>query len=533
MKRNLLNITLLLLFSFEIFAQGMQSAASQKMNMAQWAIQNLYVDKLDENKLVEDAIEGILKKLDPHSSYMNVQEVKEMNEPLQGNFDGVGIQFNMMNDTLFVIQTITGGPSEKVGIMAGDRILVVNDTIIAGKKMKTPDIMKRLRGKKGTIANVKVLRRNEKALIDFRIVRDKIPIYSLDASYMVDNTIGYIRISRFAATTYDEFMTALNALQAKGMKSLILDLEDNGGGYLNTAIAMADEFLTQNELIVYTEGIHQQKEESKATAKGSFHNGKLVVLIDESSASASEILTGAIQDWDRGVVVGRRSFGKGLVQRPIPLPDGSMIKLTIARYYTPAGRCIQKSYEGGVEKYHKDLIERYNKGEMAHADSIHFPDSLKAYTKMNHRVVYGGGGIMPDIFVPIDTSRYTNYHRELVAKGILNKYCINYIDRNRISLKSTYPDLDLYISQFKVTDEMINGLVESAKEEKIKPDTVQLEKARPLIVIQIKSLIARDLFDMTAYFKVINRENESFKKAIEILRDDKRYVKLLQGKKNK
>jgi carboxyl-terminal processing protease len=454
-----------------------------------------------------------------------------MNEPLQGSFDGIGIQFNMMNDTLFVIQVISGGPSEKVGIIAGDRILMVNDTSIAGKKMKTSDIMKRLKGPKGTIANVKVLRRGEKNLIDFRIIRDKIPVYSLDASYMVDKSIGYIRISRFGATTYDEFLTALTNLQKQGIKSLILDLEDNGGGYLNAAISIADEFLKDRSLIVYTEGVHQPKEESFATTKGAFELGKLVVLIDESSASASEIVTGAVQDWDRGVVVGRRSFGKGLVQRPIPLPDGSMIRLTIARYYTPSGRCIQKPYEEGSEKYSKDLIERYNKGEMAHADSIHFPDSLKAYTKVNKRVVYGGGGIMPDIFVPIDTTRFTNYHRELIAKGVLNKFCLNYIEDNRKQMKLSYPAVDNFIAGFEVNDEMLRKLTQLAETEKIKPDSIQLLKAKPLLLSQIKALMARDLFDMAAYFKVINRDNETFKKGVAILQDERQYNRLLMGKK--
>ncbi|MDD2798459.1 MAG: S41 family peptidase [Bacteroidales bacterium] len=531
MKRIIFHISLLLVSITGVFAQGMQTAASRKLSFAQFAIQNLYVDKLDENKLTEDAIEGMLKKLDPHSNYMNPQEVKEMNEPLQGNFEGIGIQFNMLNDTLFVIQTISAGPSEKVGIVAGDRIIMVNDTSIAGKKMKTTDIMKRLKGPKGTVVNVKVMRRNTADLIDFRIVRDKIPIYSLDASYMVNKKIGYIRINRFGATTYDEFMTALTALQLQGMKSLILDLEDNGGGYLKAAIDIADEFLKKNELIVYTEGVHQSKEESFAGDKGTFHEGKLVVLINESSASASEIVTGALQDWDRAVVVGRRSFGKGLVQRPIPLPDNSMIRLTIARYYTPTGRCIQKPYEDGIEKYSKDLIDRYNKGEMAHADSIHFPDSLKTYTKVNRRVVYGGGGIMPDIFVPIDTSRYTNYHRDIVAKGVMNKFTISYIDMHRAELKQSYPKIDDFVTKFNVSDEILNGLVTAAEGDKIKPDSAQFEKAKPLISTQLKALMARDLFDMTAYFRVMNAENETFQKGVDILQNERQYAKLLLGKK--
>ncbi len=527
MKRILMNTALLFAFTLVVVAQT-QTPAMRKLMMTQFAIQNLYVDKLDENKLTEDAIEALLKKLDPHSSYMNVEEVKQMNEPLQGNFEGVGIQFNLLNDTLFVIQTIPGGPSEKVGIMAGDRILQVNDTVIAGVKMKNTDIMKRLRGKKGSIVMVKVLRRGVKDLIDFKIVRDKIPIYSLDASYMVDKTTGYIKINRFGATTYEEFMKALKDLQKKGMKNLILDLEDNGGGYLNAAISMADEFLKKDELIVYTQGFHQPKDENIATAKGDFETGKLVVMIDESTASASEIVSGAIQDWDRGVIVGRRSFGKGLVQRPIPLPDGSMIRLTVARYYTPAGRCIQKPYEDGIDKYNKDLIERYNKGEMIHADSIHFPDSLKAFTKVNRRVVYGGGGIMPDFFVPIDTSRYTDYHRNIVAKGVIYKFCINYIDKHRDELKQKYSKPETFEAGFTVTDDILKQLVAAADEEKIKQDPEQLEKSKPLICMQIKALLARDLFDMTAYFKLVNSESDSFRKAVEIIRNDKLYNKLLK-----
>ncbi|MDP4270736.1 MAG: S41 family peptidase, partial [Bacteroidota bacterium] len=560
MKRTFITLALLLAISICGMAQS-QSAAMRKLSMTEYAIQNLYVDKLDENKLTEDVIEAMLKKLDPHSSYMNVEETKQMNEPLQGNFEGVGIQFNMLNDTLFVIQTIPGGPSEKVGIMAGDRIIMVNDTLVAGVKMKNTDIMKRLRGKKGSIAAVKVLRRGVNGLVEFRIVRDKIPIYSLDASYMVDKNTGYIKINKFAATTYDEFLKAMRDLKKKGMKNLILDLEDNGGGYLTAATNMADEFLKDDQLIVYTQGYHQSRDESIATKKGEFETGKLVVMIDENTASASEIVSGAIQDWDRGVIVGRRSFGKGLVQRPIPLPDGSMIRLTVARYYTPSGRCIQKSYEDGIDKYKKDLIDRYNKGELVHADSIHFPDSLKAFTKINRRIVYGGGGIMPDYFVPMDTARYTVFYINLVAKGILNKYCISYFDDHRNEFKEKYPTFEAFDKGFNVTDEMIDQLLAEAKKDKVVPnDTAyaknklrtevelkatltknlgytpsdevvkymlkdmqaklnekaesdEMIKTKPLLQNQIKALIARDLFDMTAYFRVINSDSDSFKKA--------------------
>ena len=384
------------------------NSPARKLQLAEFAIANLYVDDVDEDKLVEDAIINMLEELDPHSTYSDAEEVKKLNEPLVGNFDGIGVQFNMATDTLFIIQPVSGGPSEKVGILAGDRIIEVNDTVIAGVKMSTEEIMRRLRGPKGTKVNLKIMRRGVSGLLPFTVKRDKIPVYSLDASYMMNKTTGYIRISRFAATTAEEFEKALHDLQKKGMRNLILDLQGNGGGYLNAAIEIANHMLQKGELIVYTEGKRNPRTEFNARGNGDFRDGKLVVLVDEFSASASEIVTGAIQDWDRGTVVGRRTFGKGLVQRPIDLPDGSMIRLTVARYYTPSGRCIQKPYES-IEQYNKDLIERYNRGEMLSADSIHFPDSLKAKTLKLGRTVYGGGGIMPDYFVPIDTTYYTDF----------------------------------------------------------------------------------------------------------------------------
>lgn len=383
-----------------VAAQAQESkflnSPARKLQLAEFAIANLYVDEVNEGKLVEEAIVKMLEQLDPHSTYSDPEEVKRMNEPLQGNFEGIGIQFNMAEDTLLVIQPVSGGPSEKVGILAGDRIIMVEDTLIAGVKMSTEDIMRRLRGPKDSKVNLKILRRGVKELLPFTVKRDKIPVYSLDASYMIKDKIGYIRINRFAATTHEEFKKALTGLQKKGMKDLILDLQGNGGGYLNAAIDIANEFLGKKELIVYTEGRRNPRSEFFAKGTGEFQNGRLMVLVDEFSASASEIVTGAVQDWDRGVVVGRRSFGKGLVQRPIDLPDGSMIRLTVARYYTPAGRCIQKPYES-IEKYNEDLIDRYNKGEMMSEDSIHFPDSLKFKTHRLARTVYGGGGSCPII----------------------------------------------------------------------------------------------------------------------------------------
>lgn len=531
------------------FGQNKGNSAMQKINMAIVAIENLYVDTINQNKLADDAIIALLAKLDPHSNYMTPEEVKEMNEPLQGNFEGVGIQFNMLTDTLYIVQVIPGGPSEKVGIMAGDRIIMVNDSLIAGVGMKNSDIMSRLRGDKGTVVDVKVKRGKSDNLLNFRIVRDKIPIYSLDASYMLDKETGYIKLNRFAATSYDEFIEAMKDLQKQGMKDLIFDLQGNGGGYLNTAIDITNEFLQRGDLIVYTEGAHQRREEASATYKGSFKKGRVVILVDESSASASEIVSGALQDWDRAVIVGRRTFGKGLVQRPIPFADGSMMRLTTARYYTPTGRSIQKPYENGdAESYNMEVITRYNKGEMLSADSIHFPDSLKYSTLINKRTVYGGGGIMPDYFVPIDTTRYTDFHGALIGSGSMNKFILNTIDENRDAYIRQYKDFNSFKANFNVSDKMLKDLLEVYRKEKEslenekaenaeenKPIKVeftaeeleQFKKSTPLIKVQLKALIARDLWNMKEYFQIINDENESLKRAIEIIKNPSEYNKLI------
>lgn len=489
---------------------------SRKLQLAEFAIANLYVDKVDEDKLVENAIVGMLEQLDPHSTYSDPEEVRKLNEPLQGNFDGIGIQFNMVTDTLFVIQPVSGGPSEKVGILAGDRIIEVNDTVIAGVKMNTEEVMRRLRGKKGTKVDVKVMRRGVKELLPFTIKRDKIPVYSLDAAYMVNGSIGYIRVSRFAATTGQEFTDALHRLQKQGMKDLILDLQGNGGGYLNAAIELCDQILGKQELIVYTEGRRNPRSEFSAKGDGDFCEGRLIVLVDEYSASASEIVTGAIQDWDRGIVVGRRTFGKGLVQRPIDLPDGSMIRLTVARYYTPSGRCIQKPYES-IEQYNKDLIDRYNRGEMISADSIHFPDSLKTQTLKLKRTVYGGGGIMPDYFVPIDTTMYTDYYLALRDKGAIVQMNLKLVDAHRSEWMKKYKNFGKFNRDFEVTDVMLQDLIELGKGLGAVYDETQYKTALPLIKTQLKALIARDLWDMSEYFQVINTLNNSMKKAVELL----------------
>lgn len=535
-------VFLVCLWAVAAQAQNFGSPAMRKLQMAEFAIANLYVDKVDENKLVEEAIIKMLAQLDPHSTYSDAEEVKKMNEPLQGNFEGIGVQFQMIEDTLLVIQPVSNGPSEKVGILAGDRIVAVNDTAIAGVKMNTEDIMTRLRGPKGSKVNLTIIRREVKDPLVFTVKRDKIPILSLDAAYLVEPKIGYIRINRFGATTAEEFLKAMQELQRKGMKDLILDLQGNGGGYLNAAIDLANEFLEAKELIVYTEGRTAQRSEFFAKGTGNFRKGRLAVLVDEYSASASEIVTGAIQDWDRGVVVGRRSFGKGLVQRPIDLPDGSMIRLTIARYYTPAGRCIQKPYdstadtklsrksssdENNQKKYNQDLIDRFNRGELMNADSIHFPDSLKCQTKKLGRTVYGGGGIMPDYFVPIDTTLYTDYHRNLVAKGVILKTTTKYIEKNRKELSNKYKKFEAFNDKFEVDDELLNAMREMGEKEKIEFNEEQYNRALPLIKTQLKALIARDLWEMNEYFQIMNQTNKSVERALEILKS-KEYEEMLK-----
>jgi len=509
-------ISLFTIVTLQAQEQKNKQTLLRKLNLAQFAIANLYVDETDEGKLVESAIIGMLEELDPHSTYSNAEEVKKMNEPLQGNFDGIGIQFNMAEDTLFVIQPVSGGPSEKVGIRAGDRITHVNDTLIAGVKMTTDDITRRLKGPKGTKVHVKVLRKGVDELLGFTIERDKIPVYSLDASYMMTPKIGYIKINRFGATTHQEFMDALASLKGQGLQDLILDLQGNGGGYLNAAIDIANEFLGAGELIVYTEGRRNPRREFFAKGDGKHQSGRVVVLVDEFSASASEIVAGAVQDWDRGLVVGRRTFGKGLVQRPIDLPDGSMIRLTVARYYTPAGRCIQKPYES-VEQYNADLIERYNRGEMMSADSIHFPDSLKCSTLKKGRTVYGGGGIMPDYFVPVDTTLFTKYHSRLSNKGVLLNVHFQLIDAHREEWTKKYPDYAVFSRKFELSDKMMKRLIAEGEKEGVKYDEEQYRKSEPLIKLQLKALIARDLWDMNEYYHTINVVNESVKKALELL----------------
>ncbi|WP_455531903.1 S41 family peptidase [Segatella salivae] len=514
---------ILLSFSQSIKAQQLNfgyNSPMRKMVLAEMAITNLYVDSVDEKKLVEDGIRGMIEQLDPHSSYSTAKETKEMNEPLQGSFEGIGVQFNMVKDTLLVIQPVVNGPSERVGILAGDRIVSVNDTAIAGVKMSKEDIMKRLRGAKGSKVRLGVVRRGIAGILKFTVVRDKIPVKTLDAAYMIRPHVGYIRIGSFGVTTYNEFMKAVETLKASGMKDLILDLQENGGGYLMAAVQIANEFLHNSDLIVYTQGRKVPRQDYCADGSGRLLDGKVFVLINEYTASAAEIVTGAIQDQDRGTVVGRRSFGKGLVQRPIDLPDGSMIRLTIAHYFTPSGRCIQKPYKkGDAIDYAMDIEKRFEHGELYSADSIHFADSLKYYTLRKHRVVYGGGGIMPDVFVPLDTTQYTKFLRQMAARSYIINANLKYIDVNRKQLKKQFATFNDFNARFEVPQSLIDDVVQAAEKDKIKPkDQQELQATLPQLRRQLKALIARDLWDMSEYFQVINETNPIVVKAVGLLK---------------
>ncbi|HAP50603.1 MAG TPA: peptidase S41 [Porphyromonadaceae bacterium] len=509
--------------------RGMPKSLQKLMN-AEYAISTFYVDTLNDERLVEDAIKGMVEQLDPHSAYTDAKETSDLEEPLQGEFSGIGIQFNMKQDTLYVIQTIAGGPSERVGILAGDRIVTVNDSVIAGVHMKNTDIMKRLRGKKGTKVTVQVKRGTKPELITFRITRDKIPLYSVDAAYMLDERTGYVRISRFGAKTYDEMMAALNDLTKQGMTQLVMDLSDNGGGYLNAAIEMCNEFLSHGQLIVYTEGTNSPRNEASAIGNGRYRDLPMVVIVNQYSASASEIFSGAMQDWDRAVVVGRRTFGKGLVQRPFKFEDGSMLRLTVARYYTPTGRCIQKPYtRGNKKRYELDLADRAREGEYYNLDSIQFNDSLRFITLNNRRPVYGGGGIMPDIFVPVDTTQYTTYYRDMVAKGIVNQFVIDYVDRHRAQLKQQYATVADFDHGFDFTPADMKDFIAAGERDSVHYDEQKFRTSEPLLRIMMKGLVARDVYaDKSAYNIVVNHRNPDLKMALDIINDPTRYRSLLE-----
>ena len=499
----------------------------QKLRLTERIIENYYVDSVDMNRTVEEGIISMLRTLDPHSSYSNREETIEMTETLGGGFSGVGISFNMLRDTLFVVSTVIGGPCEKVGMLAGDRIIVANDTLMSGAGRSTSDVRKILRGPKGTTVRMKVQRQNEPELIDFVVTRDEIPIYSVDAHYMAAPGVGYIKIVRFAESTEKEVKDALKALKKQGMKRLIIDLQGNGGGYMNAAVAVAQLFLDKGDEIVYTKGLRVQPSYYSAASTGPYRDIEVVTMVDQSSASASEILAGAFQDNDRGVVIGRRTFGKGLVQRPFPFPDGSMIRLTTAHYYTPSGRSIQKPYDEGEEDHNKDLYRRLQSGELTDSTmSVAHPDSLR-FTTSNGRVVYGGGGITPDIFVPLDTTRVTPYYRDLVAKGVLNRYCLQYVDSRRKQLKSDFKTVDDFACGFKVTDEMMTGLAQMAEADSVKAVPDEVAASRDYLSTIVKALIGRDLFDSSAYYQVANPLNPMYLRAVEVINDTRRMQSVL------
>ena len=515
-------LSLFYIFTFlPLSAQPKSNSPLRKLQLAEMAITNFYVDSVNEQKLSEDAIRGMLKGLDPHSTYTDAKETKAMNEPLQGDFEGIGVQFNMIEDTLVVIQPIVNGPSQKVGILAGDRIVSVNDSTIAGVKMPRIDIMKMLRGKKGTKVKLGIVRRGVNGILTFVVTRDKIPVHTLNAAYMIRPGVGYICLESFGMKTHEEFMDAVRGLEKQGMKSLILDLQDNGGGYLQAAVQIANEFLKDNEMIVYTEGRNVRRQNYKAIGNGRLQKMRVYVLVNEFTASAAEIVTGAIQDNDRGTVVGRRTFGKGLVQRPFDFPDGSMMRLTIAHYYTPSGRCIQKPYKkGDLKDYEMDLEKRLKHGELTNPDSIHFDTSQKFYTLRNHRVVYGGGGIMPDYFVPLDTTKYTKYHRLLAAKNIIMNAYLKYVDANRTTLKGLYKSFDTFNKNYVVPQSLLDTIIAEGKKEKVEPkDKAELTATMPYIKVQLKALVARDLWDMNEYYRVWNEQSDIVNKAVKLASD--------------
>ena len=503
-------------------------AAFQKLSAVYYLINNFYVDTADFEKLTEEAIVTMLKELDPHSAYISKKNVKKANEPLEGSFEGIGITFQILQDTILVVSPVPGGPSDKVGIMAGDKIVKIDGEDAFGKKVNNEYVAKHLRGEKGSKVTLGIKRGADKELIEFEVIRDKIPLNSIDASFMLDDKVGYIKLDRFAKTTMEEFELALEELKSQKMKSLILDLRGNSGGFLNVATELSNQFLKKDKTIVFTEGDKSKKQVFKTNHNGEFSDGKLVILIDEGSASASEIVSGAIQDWDRGVLIGRRSFGKGLVQRPFTMTDGSVIRLTTARYYTPTGRCIQRSYDKGSEDYFKEMTKRMKHGEFYHADSIKFPDSLKYSTLISGRTVYGGGGIMPDIFMPVDTSYSTKLYTDLIRKGALNRFTLEYVLENRNDILNQYVDFNTYNDEFNVSDSMIEDFKKFAEQSGVTWNEEQFKRSEQMIRLQLKALIARNEWNMESYYQVILHGDEAVNKAVEILNDSNQYRKILK-----
>ncbi len=484
-------------------------------------IHYMYVDDVNSKDVTEAAIVAALEKLDPHSVYISKEDVDDANQQINGSFFGVGIRFQLLKDTLIVVATIPGGPSEKVGLRAGDKIVKVGADIVANVKLKNSQVREKLMGGLGTKVTVEVLRKGEANLLKFEITRDKIPMHSLDCHYMITPETGYLKLNSFSHTTTDEIKASLSELTKKGMKNLILDLQDNGGGLMYAAKTVSDEFLTKDKLVVYSQGKHQPRQYMNCDTKGGFEKGKLIVLVNENSASASEIVSGAIQDWDRGLIVGRRTFGKGLVQRPIDLSDGSQIRLTIARYYTPVGRNIQKPYEGNSEEYHNDVLKRLKHGELMNQDSIKFPDSLKYKTLIKQRIVYGGGGIMPDVFVPLDTNEFTKYFRSILGIGAFNTFSLTYVNKNRDRLKLDYPNFEMFLSKFNCDktfmDEFFSYLTK--EHSTLKLDEKEYPESEKLVKLFLKAMIAQDLWGTTEFYRIYNERNAILQAALKTLKN--------------
>lgn len=499
----------------QLFSNG--NMASNKLDELVNYVLREYVDTLNRDSLTDKTIETLLGNLDPHSAYIPSSDLQATNEPLNGNFEGIGIEFNLLRDTIYVVTAIPGGPSEKAGIKSGDKIIFVDGKKVAGVGITNEMVFKNLKGKGGTIVKVGILRYGTSTIENFEIIRGRIPIYSIDAAYMMDSLTGFIKISRFASTTYKEFEDALTNLEKSGMKQLVLDLRGNPGGYLDAAIDICDEFLPKGKMIVYTQGKNRPRQNSVASERGRFEKQKLVILIDENSASASEIVAGAVQDNDRGLIIGRRSFGKGLVQEQSEFKDGSAIRLTIARYYTPSGRCIQKPYEKGhLEDYYHEEMDRYDSGELVNADSVKLNKKLK-YTTPAGKVVYGGGGIMPDYFIPIDTTKVSRYITELLYKNIINDFALEYVNKNRSIFK--FDNVEQFNKQFVINTSLLNELKAYASINNVKSDANDFNKGLDLLRNHLKAYIAKDIFNQEAWFLVKNSNDEACKKAIALLKN--------------
>jgi carboxyl-terminal processing protease len=502
---------------FNPYHKSKNNISDNKISEVIRNIEKYYVDTIDQDRVVDDAITKLLQDLDPHSYYIQAKDVKAVQQDLEGNFEGIGVEFNILRDTIIIVAPISGGPSEALGILAGDKIIYIEDENVAGIGIQTSDVREKLLGKKGTEVKIRIMRNGQSQLLDFTLKRDKIPLFSVDAYYLADPTTGYIKVNRFSATTYEEFISAMHDLQSQGMKNLILDLSGNPGGYMDAANKLINEFFSSRKLIVYTEGRMLKRENSYSNRHGDFTDGKLIVLVDEGSASASEILAGAVQDWDRGIIIGRKTFGKALVQKEFMLSDQSVIRLTIARYYTPMGRFIQKPYTDGNEEYFMEMYERFTNGEVYFADSNNLNDSLR-FTTANGREMYGGGGIMPDIFVAIDTTGNTNYLNQLIRNGCFTRFVLNYLDENRKALLLAYPEFETFDKQFKTKNILDDFIAFSEKD--VKKEEKELNRSEEIILLQLKALIARQLYDNASYYRVFNQMNPKYIKAVEVMHSD-------------